>query len=378
MEVSLNKIINKINTPKKIMAVIIAVVAAVIGITLAISFANRNKINIKGYINIEYKGADKYATAMCHVDTDKLYKAMAGNVRDMEKLSEYRELAESVTALVNDKDISNGQNITVNVSFDEDKAQKAGIQFNDTSYIVKASGISTGKVISLFENVEVVFAGMSPEAYVKVTNKWDDEYLGSIEFKSDKNSQIALGDVIRITCSATDEELGQHGYIASQLYLDYKVDKLNSYAQITDIDKNVINSLSTEAMSVITQQVDDTTFRMMYKASQDTAYLRDVNDENVTSIEPVGTYFLKRKNVSEGTVDNYIYMVFAADVVSSSNQMKIYFTFEYSQGYVSTDGSFDIMHDKPENRYQCSNNMESLYNSVIGSKGELYTITAIQ
>lgn len=378
MEVSLNKIINKINTPKKIMAVIIAMVAAVIGITLAISFANRNKINIKGYINIEYKGADKYATAMCHVDTDKLYKAMAGNVRDMEKLSAYRELAESVTALVNDKDISNGQNITVNVSFDEDKAQKAGIQFNDTSYIVKASGISTGKVISLFENVEVVFAGMSPEAYVKVTNKWDDEYLGSIEFKSDKNSQIALGDVIRITCSATDEELGQHGYIASQLYLDYKVDKLNSYAQITDIDKNVINSLSTEAMSVITQQVDDTTFRMMYKASQDTAYLRDVNDENVTSIEPVGTYFLKRKNVSEGTVDNYIYMVFAADVVSSSNQMKIYFTFEYSQGYVSTDGSFDIMHDKPENRYQCSNNMESLYNSVIGSKGELYTITAIQ
>lgn len=378
MEVSLNKIINKINTPKKIMAVIIAMVAAVIGITLAISFANRNKINIKGYINIEYKGADKYATAMCHVDTDKLYKAMAGNVRDMEKLSAYRELAESVTALVNDKDISNGQNITVNVSFDEDKAQKAGIQFNDTSYIVKASGISTGKVISLFENVEVVFAGMSPEAYVKVTNKWDDEYLGSIEFKSDKNSQIALGDVIRITCSATDEELGQHGYIASQLYLDYKVDKLNSYAQITDIDKNVLNSLSTEAMSVITQQVDDTTFRMMYKASQDTAYLRDVNDENVTSIEPVGTYFLKRKNVSEGTVDNYIYMVFAADVVSSSNQMKIYFTFEYSQGYVSTDGSFDIMHDKPENRYQCSNNMESLYNSVIGSKGELYTITAIQ
>ncbi len=374
----MNKIINKINTPKKIMAVIIAMVAAVIGITLAISFANRNKINIKGYINIEYKGADKYATAMCHVDTDKLYKAMAGNVRDMEKLSAYRELAESVTALVNDKDISNGQNITVNVSFDEDKAQKAGIQFNDTSYIVKASGISTGKVISLFENVEVVFAGMSPEAYVKVTNKWDDEYLGSIEFKSDKNSQIALGDVIRITCSATDEELGQHGYIASQLYLDYKVDKLNSYAQITDIDKNVLNSLSTEAMSVITQQVDDTTFRMMYKASQDTAYLRDVNDENVTSIEPVGTYFLKRKNVSEGTVDNYIYMVFAADVVSSSNQMKIYFTFEYSQGYVSTDGSFDIMHDKPENRYQCSNNMESLYNSVIGSKGELYTITAIQ
>ena len=156
----INKIINKINTPKKIMAVIIAVVAAVICITLAISFANRNKINIKGYINIEYKGADKYATAMCHVDTDKLYKAMAGNVRDMEKLSAYRELAESVTALVNDKDISNGQNITVNVSFDEDKAQKAGIQFNDTSYIVKASGISTGKVISLFENVEVVFAGM--------------------------------------------------------------------------------------------------------------------------------------------------------------------------------------------------------------------------
>ena len=66
----INKIINKkINTPKKIMAVIIAVVAAVIYIThLQYRLPIENKINIKDIL-IEYKGADKYATAMCHVDT---------------------------------------------------------------------------------------------------------------------------------------------------------------------------------------------------------------------------------------------------------------------------------------------------------------------
>lgn len=360
------------------MYMLAGVVAAVIIVTIAIAFSNRNKVNVSGYIKVEYTGANNYAVADCVVDTEKLYKAMAGNVRDMEKLTLYKELCNSISANVDNKNISNGQTIDVNVSYDEDKAQEAGIELKNTNYQIKATGIGTGKVISLFENVEVVFAGMSPEAYVKVTNKWEDEYLSTLEFTSDKNSQIALGDVIRISCSADNEELGRHGYIVSQLYIDYTVDMLNSYANLADIDKNVLNSLSTEAMDTIKAQVEDTTFRMMYKASKNAAYLKDVNEESVSNIQLVNTYFLKRKNVSEGTVDNYIYMIYKADVSSPNNKMTVYFSFEYSQGYKTYDGIFNIMHDKPENRYQCSNDINNIYNTVIASKEGLYNVSVVQ
>ncbi len=368
----------ELKKPKNIMYILICIVVTVIIVTLAIFFVNRNKINVSQYIKVEYTGANNYAVANCSIDTDKLYKAMAGNVRDMEKLTMYKELVESISATVNDKNISNGQTVEVNVSYDDNKAKDAGIELKNTQYEVKASGISTGKVISLFENVEVVFAGMSPEAYVKVTNKWEDDYLSTLEFTSDKNSQIAIGDVIRISCSADNEELGRHGYIVSQLYIDYTVDMLNSYAQINDIDKNVLSSLSTEAVNTITQQVEDTTFRMMYKASKNSAYLKDVNEESVSGIQLVNTYFLKRKNSSEGTVDNYIYMIYKAEVASPNNKMTVYFSFEYSQGYKTPDGAFNIMHDKPENRYQCSNDINNLYSTVIGSKESLYNVSVVQ
>lgn len=368
----------KLETPKNIIYTLVGIVLAVVVVTLIVFFVNRNKINVSSYIKVEYTGANNYAVANCVVDTDKLYKAMAGNVRDMEKLTMYEELAKSVSATVDSSNISNGQTVQVNVNYDDKKAQEAGIEFNNTTYELKASGISAGTVISLFENVEVVFAGMSPEAYVKVTNKWTDDYLSTLEFTSDKNSQIAMGDVIRISCSADTEELGRHGYIVSQVYIDYTVDMLNSYAQAADIDKNVLNSLSVEAIDTITKQVEDTTFRMMYKASKDAAYLKDVNEESVSGIQLVNTYFLKRKNSSEGTVDNYIYMIYKAEVASPNNKMTVYFAFEYSQGYKTADGVFDIMHDKPENRYQCSNNINTLYSTVIGSKEELYNVLAVQ
>ena len=281
----------KLGTSKNIMYTLVGIVLAVVVITLTVFFMNRNKINVSSYIKVEYTGANNYAVANCVVDTDKLYKAMTGNVRDMEKLTMYEELAKSVSATVDSSNISNGQTVQVNVNYDDKKAQEAGIEFNNTTYEVKASGISAGTVISLFENVEVVFAGMSPEAYVKVTNKWTDDYLSTLEFTSDKNSQIAMGDVIRISCSADTEELGRHGYIVSQVYIDYTVDMLNSYAQAADIDKNVLNSLSVEAIDTITKQVEDTTFRMMYKASKDAAYLKDVNEESVSGIQLVNCIY---------------------------------------------------------------------------------------
>ncbi len=365
---------NQWKSPKVVGTFIGAVVVCIVALTLIYAYVNRNTVRISNYIRIQYTGANHYAQAEGVIDTDKLYKMLAGKEKNMEKLTAYRKLVDSIYVQIDQNNISNGDEVQVKVLYDEDAAQNAQIELADTTYKAKASGISEGTKVSLFEKVEVVFAGMSPEAYIKVTNRWDDAYLGSLEFVPDKNSKIAIGDVIHITCSANMEELGKHGYVVTQDSLDYTVSQLNSYANITDIDAAVVQNIANEAMQTIQTQVEDTTFRMLYKATQDSSYLRANNDESVSNIRLLNKYYLKRKNAGEGTVDNYIYLVYAADVTSSAATMTVYFTFEYSQGYVSPDKVFNIMHDKPEQRYQCSGDYETLFNTVIKEKESLYEI----
>lgn len=76
---------------------------------------------------------------------------------------------------------------------------------------MRAKGIEAGTKIDLFSNVEVTFAGISPDAYALVTNKWGDEYLGSLIFTADMTENIQKGDAVTICCETGKEELGRHG-----------------------------------------------------------------------------------------------------------------------------------------------------------------------
>ena len=82
---------------------------------------------------------------------------------------------------------------------------------------MRAKGIDAGTKIDLFSNVEVTFAGISPDAYALVTNKWGDEYLGSLIFTADMTENIQKGDAVTIRCETGKEELGRHGYITDTL-----------------------------------------------------------------------------------------------------------------------------------------------------------------
>ena len=52
--------------------------------------------------------------------------------------------------------------------------------------------------------------------------------------------------------------------------------------------------------------------------------------------------------------DNYLYFLYQAVIENDDNEEDVYFAFAYSDGYVTSQGIFDIVHDENEKRYSLS------------------------
>lgn len=364
----------KLSQKNKIVILVVAVLA-VIALSAIVFIRNHNTIDLSDYITVNYYGANGYASAECVVDTDKLYQNLAGKERDMEKLTNYRKIADSLEAAVEKNNISNGTVIQVITAYDEQTVKDSGYKIRNASYHVRANGISEGTKIDLYDRIAVTFAGVSPEAYVVIDNQWDDEYLKSLTFTADKYSMIARDDTITLSCTATREEIAAHGYIVSKTQAEYRADQLSTYVDSAEeINQDILKKINETVIQTITTQTEDMSFRMLYKATKDNSYLYQENDEKAENIESSGNYFLTKKSEDQAGIDNYLYTFYKADIVNSSTQMTVYFAFEFSQGYVEKDGSFDISYDKPEDKYTCFTSYDEMYQSLIEQKSANYEI----
>lgn len=365
---------------KNPLAAAAGVAALAVIIAFIVIFAMRaGKINPKDYITVNYTGADGYAAAECVVDSEKLYEKLAKNEKDSDKLLKYREFAESVYAEVEQQDIANRDKITIKVYYDEQTAKEAGVAFLKEKYSIKAKGIKKGTEIDLFSQVEVTFAGVSPDAFVIVANKWEEEYLDTLVFTADKTENIAKGDTITISCESDISELGRHGYLVESTDISITADGLSVYAENKEqLDSAVIAEIQKEIFDTITSQTEDNTFRMLYKASGNEELLRSDNVEAAADMELVSVYFLKGKEGADIQKDNYLYFVCSANVSNSELWEAVYFVFEYSNGYITSEGKYDIIHDENEKRYTCSLDYESLIEEEITSKEEAYDIAIVQ
>ena len=292
---------------------------------------------------------------------------------------DYRKLADSIKASISETDISNGDKLTVTVEYDAELAEKIGITVSKSEYTVRASGIGQGEETDLFANIEVIFAGISPNAYVVINNNWKDGYISKLQFTADKSNDVKIGDEITIICSASPEDLARHGIVAKQLSVVYKADRLSSYVtSVSQIDMEMLQSMQNEAQKTIHSQTEDKTFRMLYRATGNRDYLYALNEETTANIQLVDKLLLTRKNVSEADTGNYVYLIYSAEVSNADSMETVYFVFEYSEGYVTVDGEFNILHDEPAERYSCSTDYEALYQEKIGAKEDLYNVEVIE
>ena len=97
--------------------------------------------NILDYVTVDFDGKNGEGTAFVNVDYDGMETEMVGGKEKIEALDEFGDLTE-LTKYINavssisvsidkNKDLSNGDEVVVSVTYDETAAESAGVVFGD-------------------------------------------------------------------------------------------------------------------------------------------------------------------------------------------------------------------------------------------------------
>ncbi len=362
---------------KRMVGLIIAAIGVIAVIVVAL-FIRSQRFDVWNYVTISYDGANGYASPVFTLNKDKLYKELMGKSNDSDKSYNVKMLIASIDISSEAADVSNGDTYKVRLEADKKYEDAVGISISSGNKKIKASGIDRGTSVELFDKLDVMFTGVSPEANVVITNNWDDEYLASLTFSADKTNNISYGESVKITCNASYEEIARHGFLAQNMEASYNADKLPGYIDdVSKIDKKVIEQVGKEVLNTIDVETADTTFHMLYKATKDTAYLYHINEETASDAKIVSTYFLSRKGTA-GDNNNYVYIMAQATISDSESSATVYFAFSYTNAYENVDGTFDMNHDNESKRYICGTDYEALYSQCIGAKSDNYTIKEVK
>ena len=360
-----------------ILAVCLAGAAAAIIIPMLLFRAKT--VNLSEYVDVAYEGINGYAAPKCVVDTEGLYNALAGEEKNTEKLTYYKNFADSVAAAVTGEKVSNGDKLEVNVTFDENLRNNTGYKVSGERFSVTAEGIDPGKSVNLFENASIEITGISPEANLKVENKSDDEYLRTLQFRADKE-KVANGDTVSIKCEVTDDELAEHGFTTTSLSAMYDVEGLSEYISEDLITDSIVDKIKEECKSLIETETADNTYRMIYKLTNNADYLTVQNTETAEDIEAVDVYLLKRKAEAgqQGNPENYIIAVYKAKIKAQDKEETGYFAFTYPDSYVTSDGQVNINSDTLKDTLQMNTDINALLDANVKSREETYDAVTLK
>jgi hypothetical protein len=341
----------------------------------------KKHISPEDFVQLTYTGANGYATAECTIDVDGVVAKLVGKGVDEAKERLYVQLANNIKGSVTTGgNISNGDRITVNITYDKELANAAGVTVGNTEFVVRAKDIPAGTQVDLFENIEVIFAGISPDAYVVIKNEWDDRFLSQLSFVADKQKNITANDEITIRCEADEAELGQHGYTADTFEKTYTADRLSSYVErIRQIDSKVVETLKEQCVTSIQTQTEDTTFRMIYRATGNRQYLYLPNDESAENITFLEAKFLDRnEDTSSELAKNKIVLIFSAEIVCDSEVENVYFGYTFENGYITADGTFNVLNgDSEAGQYICNVNYDEMLLEIMDGSDANYTMYGI-
>ena len=356
----------------------------VVLLILKFTVFNAKEFSLARYTIVGVNGFNSRATATVTVDETGLYKALAGKDSTENEWKKYEGFVESVSCTLDKVDnLSNGDELIITVSYDENIAKSLGIDVDITERKYKVSGLRTGKELDLFADVKIITGGISPFIYVTCINESEDEYLSTLEYSIDKTSGNSIGDEITITCKIDAEHANSLGYYYKEAEKKYIISTADKYIDSpSEIDMDLVEGLTSDNVDVIITETANTTYHMVYKATKNNLYLyRDGNEEAVGfALEKV---LLANNNTGmEQEHENYVLVVYRGSIALPNytqtedpyDYVETFFCFMYSDAVLSKDGEFIMATNDPQNRYVCADSYENVIDIAFEEMGGGYTI----
>ena len=157
-------------TIKKRRVGLIIAAAGVIAVIAVALFIHSQQFDVWDYITISYEGANGYAKPVFTLNKDKLYKELMGKSTDSDKSYNVKMLIASIETSTDEEDIANGDTYKVRLEVDKKYEDAAGVSVGGGNKKIKASGISKGTSVELFDKVDQIieYQPLSKEIVEKI------------------------------------------------------------------------------------------------------------------------------------------------------------------------------------------------------------------
>lgn len=217
-----------------------AIVVIIIAVVVILNLTKYQTIDAKDLVRVEFKGMDGKGTAVAMLNTDREeydekkdkmttvkgsdYLVQSGDddykdrlmgayskagsksdAKDMQEvimdLNKDGELRNISFELSEEKDLKNGDTVTVTVEYEEEDFKEAGIKLENTEFEVEVEGLNTVETIDLFDYVEVKFDGYDGSGTYTVEKKADmpEDIKDSVDFgRADYSDTLKNGDKVKV------------------------------------------------------------------------------------------------------------------------------------------------------------------------------------
>ena len=222
------------------------------------------RIPLDECILVEVSGYDSAGTAVAYLDDEAFEKAAVkamGGETDMAAGSDrwFRQLDElniyGLKNLVslnleNSTELSNGDEVVVTFTFDQDAAKEQGVKFVGKDYTYTVENLPLVTELDPFAELLVLFEGVAPDVYLTYEYQGLDGVLSTYSFRPDKDYGFTAGESVTISVDISEEEALQYGYRITNQSKEYVCENVDTYLGSAE-------QLSEEALGIMQRDASD-------------------------------------------------------------------------------------------------------------------------
>lgn len=316
------------------------IAALIMLIMLAVTGCGKKKIDVTESLQVSFDGYNGYGKAEilnAYAWENEAFEAAGiSSIDGFDTLGNALNIEMAVSYNIEpDSNLSNGDTVVVKTVIDE-----AALENYDFKLIAGSEKTFTVedlpelKEVDPFENVEVIYEGISSNARATVVQGGTIPYPMDFYYKVEPDNGLKNGDVItvRISNSDPEREAIEAGYRLTGLEKDFTVSGLSHYAEkLAEIPSDAIDQMKKHTENIIEKNWEDQNKRGQLW-SKDLVY-------TIKDMDYLGNYFLVSKNPDQLLFDtNMCWFVFKIELTGKED-----FSYYYAMGYygilVSEDGS---------------------------------------
>lgn len=299
----------------------------------------KKKIDVIENLQVSFEGYDGYGKAVLQNayawESEAFKAAGVENIDDFGSFGNALNIEMAVSYVIEpDSNLSNGDTVVVKAAIDEAALEDYDFELTaGTQKTFTVKDLPELQEIDPFEDIEITYEGISPNARATVVEKSLGKYPMDFYYQVNPNSELKNGDIITVTItnSNPEGEAIEEGYHLINLEKEFTVDGLSYYAE-------KLSEIPNDVMQQMKKNIEDRIDADLAKENN-RIQLWDKNSVyNIENKEFLGNYFLYSKNADQQFNSNICYCVYKIDLTGKEN-----FSYYYAEGYygilITEDGS---------------------------------------